>query len=117
CYNLHEYYTQHGNYKESLVQLEAHLQIEKELHKNTINQKISNLEISHKAETISQRNKELTELNDQIEKANEELKIEASLERVRAVAMGMKEPADMLHVCRMISDQLLHLGFKEIRNV
>ncbi|HEX6172153.1 MAG TPA: tetratricopeptide repeat protein, partial [Chitinophagaceae bacterium] len=116
-YNLHEYYRQKGNHKQSLIHLEAHLQIEKELHKNTINQKISNLEISHKAETISQRNRELTELNEKIEKANEELKIEASLERVRAVAMGMKEPADMINVCRRISDQLQQLGFKEIRNV
>ena len=116
-YNLHEYHTQKGNHKESLIQLEAHLQIEKELHKNTINQKISNLEISHKAEVISQRNKELIELNEKIERANADLKIEASLERVRAVAMGMKEPADMINVCRMISDQLQQLGFKEIRNV
>ncbi|HEV8272532.1 MAG TPA: tetratricopeptide repeat protein, partial [Chitinophagaceae bacterium] len=117
CYNLHEYHTQKGNYKESLVHLEAHLQIEKELHKNTINQKISNLEISHKAETISQRNKELTELNEQIEKANEELKIERSLERVRTAAMAMKEPADMLEVCKIISDQLEVLDVKKIRNV
>src|SRR4030095_4721821 len=117
CYNLHEYYTQHGNYKESLVQLEAHLQIEKELHKNTINQKISNLEISHKAETISQRNKELTELNEQIEKANSELKIERSLERVRTAAMAMKEPADMLEVWKIISDPLEIVGVKKIRNV
>ena len=116
-YNLHEYHGQKGNYKESLAQLEAHLQIEKELHKNTISQKVSNLEISHKAEAISQRNKELTELNEQIEKANGELRIEASLERVRTVAMGMKEPADMINVCRMISQELQQLGFKEIRNV
>ena len=122
--NLHEYYSRKGNYKESLVQLEAHLRIEKELHKNAINQKVQNLEISHKAEEIKKeaeaeklRNKELTELNEQIENANEELKIEASLERVRTTAMAMKEPAGMLHVCRMISDQLLQLGFKEIRNV
>ena len=116
-YNLHEYNSHKGNLKESLTQLEAHLQIEKELHKNTINQKVANLEISHKAEVISERNKELTELNEKIEKANAELKIEASLERVRAVAMGMKEPADMIKVCRMISDQLQHLGFTDIRNV
>ena len=122
--HLHEYYSRKGNFKESLVQLEAHLRIEKELHKNAINQKVQNLEISHKAEEIKKeaeaeklRNKELTELNERIEKANEELKIEASLERVRTTAMAMKEPADMLQVCRIISDQLLQLGFNEIRNV
>ena len=116
-HSLHVYHSRKGNYKESLVQLEAHLQIEKELHKNAINQKVSSLEISHKAEVISQRNKELTELNEQIEKANAELKIEASLERVRAVAMGMKKPADMLEVCKIISDQLEILDVKKIRNV
>ena len=31
--------------------------------------------------------------------------------------MGMNKPDDMLNVCRMISDQLQLLGFKEIRNV
>ena len=116
-YNLHEYYQQKGDFKESLVQLEAHFQIEKELHKNSINQKIANLEISHKAEVVSQRNKELTELNEKIEKANEELKIERSLERVRTAAMAMKEPADMLDVCKIISDQLEILDVKKIRNI
>jgi len=117
CFNLHEYYQQKGKYKESLAQLEAHLQIEKELHKNAINQKVSNLEISHKAEAISQQNKELTELNKQIEEANAELKIESSLERVRTAAMGMKEPADMLEICKIISHELAALNIKEIRNV
>jgi len=57
------------------------------------------------------------ELEKELAVKNRELEIEASLERVRTTAMAMKEPADMLHVCRMISDQLLQLGFKEIRNV
>ena len=116
-FHLYEYYKQRADHEEALKNLDQHTSLEKEFHKNTIDQKISNLEISHKAEVVSQRNKELTELNEKIEKANEELKIEAALERVRAVAMGMKEPADMLRVCRMISDQLRQLGFKEIRNV
>ena len=34
-----------------------------------------------------------------IEAQNRELEIEASLERVRAIALGMKEPADMLEIC------------------
>jgi hypothetical protein len=55
----------------------------------------------------------LTELNEKIEKANEELKIERSLERVRTAAMAMKEPADMLEICKIISDQLEYTGCKE----
>jgi signal transduction histidine kinase len=46
-----------------------------------------------------------------------ELAIEASLERVRAVAMGMKKADDMLSICETISQQLAKLGIKEIRNV
>ena len=102
---LYEYYKQRGDYEEALKNLDLHTNLEKQFHKNTIDQKVANLEISHKAEVISERNKELTELNEMIETANAELKIEASLERVRAVAMGMKEPADMIKVCRMIYDQ------------
>jgi signal transduction histidine kinase/tetratricopeptide (TPR) repeat protein len=117
CFNLHEYHQRNGNYKESLAQLEAYLQIEKELHKNAINQKVSNLEISHKAEAISQQNKELTELNEQIEKANAELKVESSLERVRTTAMAMKEPDDMLEICKVITHELSLLNVKEIRNI
>ena len=53
----------------------------------------------------------------ELENKNRELEIEAALEKVRAIAMGMKEPADMLDVCRIISDQLQILGIKNIRNV
>ena len=49
--------------------------------------------------------------------AGKELEIQNALERVRAVAMGMKEPADMLDICRTISYQLQLLNVKEIRNV
>src|SRR6056297_653345 len=48
---------------------------------------------------------------------NRELEIEASIERVRAVAMSMNRPEDMLKVCSVISDQLEQLGVEHIRNV
>src|SRR6056297_3526644 len=48
---------------------------------------------------------------------NKELEIEASIERVRAVAMSMNKPEDMLRVCRVISDQLQQFGVEHIRNV
>jgi signal transduction histidine kinase len=53
----------------------------------------------------------------ELENKNRELEIEATLERVRAVAMSMKKPEDMLAVCRVISDELQHLGVEHIRNV
>ena len=52
-----------------------------------------------------------------IEEQNRELEIEAASERVRSVAMGMKEPSDMLEVCQTISHQLELLHVKEISNV
>jgi len=52
-----------------------------------------------------------------LQKKSRELEIEASLERVRAIAMSMKEQADMLKVCKSISQQLTKLGIKDIRNV
>ncbi len=52
-----------------------------------------------------------------LEEARQRLKTEVSLEKVRAVAMKMKEPADMLKICKIISLQLSSLGVQEIRNV
>ncbi|MCY7410507.1 MAG: hypothetical protein LH473_09550, partial [Chitinophagales bacterium] len=46
-----------------------------------------------------------------------EAQIEAALERVRSVAMSMKQATDMLDVCKTISRQLELLGVKEIRNI
>jgi signal transduction histidine kinase len=61
--------------------------------------------------------KAVEERTAELELQKKELEIEAALERVRAVAMGMKSPEDMLKVCREISDQLIQLGVTEIRNI
>jgi signal transduction histidine kinase/ketosteroid isomerase-like protein len=53
----------------------------------------------------------------ELEESNRELKIESSLERVRAVALSMNKPDDMLEVCKTIALQLQFLGVKDIRNV
>lgn len=60
---------------------------------------------------------ELEQKRKAVEAQNRELEIEASLERVRAIALSMKESADMLEVCRTISAELNLLNVKEIRNV
>jgi vacuolar-type H+-ATPase subunit I/STV1 len=52
-----------------------------------------------------------------VEEQNRELEIESSLEKVRTVAMGMRNRDDMLDICRIMSAQLESLGIKEIRNV
>ncbi|TFV93636.1 hypothetical protein E4S40_15445 [Algoriphagus kandeliae] len=70
---------------------------------------------------ISKENQELREAvkrrTVELETKNRELEIEASLERVRTVAMGMKKPEDMLDVCRILADQLQGFGIENIRNV
>ncbi|MBI5856347.1 MAG: nuclear transport factor 2 family protein [Sphingobacteriales bacterium] len=53
----------------------------------------------------------------ELENKNRELEIETALEKVRSIALGMKEPADMPEVCKIIAQQLDKLGAKEIRNV
>lgn len=53
----------------------------------------------------------------ELQEKNRELEIETALEKVRAVAMGMKKPEDMLSICKTISNQLSRLGVNEIRNV
>jgi hypothetical protein len=60
---------------------------------------------------------ELEQKRKAVEAQNRELEIEASLERVRAIALSMKESADMLEVCRTIANELSLLNVKEIRNV
>ncbi len=77
---LYEYYRQEGKFKEAIEQLELHNELEKALHKNSVNQKIQNLEISHRAEeakketdNIRLRNKELNDLNAEIREQKEKL--------------------------------------------
>src|SRR5205814_10481588 len=60
---------------------------------------------------------ELEQKRKSVEAQNRELEIEASLEKVRAIALSMKEPADMLEVCTIIAKELDKLSVKEIRNV
>jgi len=52
-----------------------------------------------------------------IEAQNRELEIESALERVRAVALTMMKPEDMLGVCKVISKQLEFLKVRDVRNV
>jgi len=60
---------------------------------------------------------ELEQKRKLVEYKNRDLEVEAALERVRAVAMGMRKPDDMLDICRVICGQLEALNVKGIRNV
>ncbi|MDQ3143246.1 MAG: hypothetical protein M3Q56_13465, partial [Bacteroidota bacterium] len=60
---------------------------------------------------------ELEQKRKAVEAQNRELEIETGLEKVRTIALSMKEPADMPQVCRIIAMELDKLGVKEIRNV
>jgi hypothetical protein len=67
------------------------------------------------------KNEELQKLVDEktadLAGKNQELVIEACLERVRTQALSMKVPEDMPEVCRIIAEQLILLGVKDIRNI
>ncbi len=73
------------------------------------------------AEKIKKENQELREAvrrrTVELEAKNRELEMEAALEKVRSVAMGMQAPADMLRISKAISRQLTKLGIRNIRNV
>lgn len=45
-----------------------------------------------------------------------EAKIESALEKVRSVALSMNESTDLLHIAKALYEQLLELGFNDIRN-
>ena len=65
---------------------------------------------------LEESNEDLQKKASAIEAQNRELAIESSLERVRAQAMGMNKPEDLLLVCKMLYTELKTLGFNEIRN-
>ncbi len=45
-----------------------------------------------------------------------EAKLEASLEKVRSEALGIEESTDLLNIAKALYEQLLDLGFNDIRN-
>lgn len=59
----------------------------------------------------------IEEVKKELLSKEEALRIEAALEKVRAVALIMKQREDMQKVCMIISGQLAALGVNEIRNV
>src|SRR6478609_9336834 len=68
-----------------------------------------------KAENIQLRDA-VKRRTEELENKNRELEIESSLEKVRAQAMGMHKPDDLLNVCKVLFKELSLLGFSDIRN-
>jgi hypothetical protein len=59
---------------------------------------------------------ELEQKRKAVEEQNRELEIETSLERVRAIAMGMIKSDDLMEVSKSLLTELNTLGFEDIRN-
>ena len=59
---------------------------------------------------------ELEQKRKAVEKQNRELEIEASLERIRAIAMSMQKAEGLLDVVEILNTELKMLGFTDIRN-
>ncbi len=72
------------------------------------------------AEKIASENKQLRNAikrrTKELEYKNYELEIEAALEKVRAVAMGMMKADDLLDICKIQFNEFRQLGFADIRN-
>ncbi len=128
-WRLAESHKRSGNFSEAIKQLELHIQLEKELNKNTIDQKMANLEIAKKAEEarietamVKERNRELTNLNNEIDRQkkeletqNRELEIESALERVRSKTMAMQKSEDLHGAVAMVFEQLTILDIGVMR--
>ena len=79
-FHLYVFHKQKDEFKEAIRELEEHMRLEKELHKNVINQKLQSLEISYKAEearkesdAVKLKNEELVQLNKKIESQKQKL--------------------------------------------
>jgi len=60
--------------------------------------------------------KSLDEKIAELEIKNHELIVEAALERVRTVAMGLKKSSELINVCEIVYKELIRLGFSNILN-
>ena len=65
---------------------------------------------------LKELEKLLSQKSIELENKNHELEIESSLERVRAIALGMRKSEDLLNVCERLFKELKTLGFDELRN-
>jgi hypothetical protein len=45
-----------------------------------------------------------------------EARVEASLEKVRAIAMSMNRPDDLLNICEILFTEFTAFGFRGLRN-
>jgi two-component system NtrC family sensor kinase len=84
-FGFYETYKHFNRYQEALMHIESHMSLSKEIHTDTVNQKIQNLEISHKVENSKKeaeiyrlRNIELAELYEEGKKQKEEIEITLS---------------------------------------
>jgi signal transduction histidine kinase len=59
---------------------------------------------------------ELEKKRQAVEAQNRELEIEKALEKVRAVAMGMNKPEDLVDICEILFNEFRSLGFDVLRN-
>ena len=64
-------------------------------------------------QTLKKRN---ATLKKELAAKNRELEIEAALERVRTVAIGINKPGDLPGICEVLYTELQRLGFNDLRN-
>ena len=71
---MYECYKGDQNYEQALIHLELYDNIEKQLHKDVVNQKVLNFEISHRAEESAKETEKFRLKNEELAKLNAEIK-------------------------------------------
>ncbi|MEP7228871.1 MAG: tetratricopeptide repeat protein [Ginsengibacter sp.] len=101
---LYEYYRVDQNYKQALAHFEIYDSIEKQLHKDAVNQKVLNFEISHRAEELEKETEKFRVKNDELAKLNAEIK--SQKEETEKALTKLKEAQSQL----VQSEKMASLG-------
>ncbi|HLX91330.1 MAG TPA: ATP-binding protein [Puia sp.] len=115
-FQLSEFYSYLGNYKEAFNHLKLHTSLDKEFHKNAIAQKILNLEVSNKAEAAMKETEAVKLKNEQLTSLNLELETQKG-KLVQALAELKATQAQLIQSEKMASLGELTAGIAhEIQN-
>ncbi|MEO8111580.1 MAG: tetratricopeptide repeat protein [Ginsengibacter sp.] len=113
---LYEFYKRAQNYEQSLMHFEMYDAIEKQLHKDAVNQKVLNFEISHRAQASEKETEKFRLKNEELAKLNAEIKSQKE-ETEKALAKLKEAQSQLIQAEKMASLGELTAGIAhEIQN-